>query len=72
MYVCMHVRMYVCMYVCMYACMYVCMDGWIDGNDPKETTEFFQNYYINFVETSSGKRPSSIGNPSFECQDRAA
>ena len=34
-------------------------------NDPKETTEVFNNYYINIVETTSGKRPFSIGNPNF-------
>ena len=40
-------------------------------NDPKETTEVFNNYYINIVETISGKRPSSFGNPISHCQDRA-
>ena len=39
-------------------------------NDPKETTEVFNNYFINIVETTSGRRPSSIGNSNFQCQDR--
>ena len=35
----------------------------LEGNrvlkkDPKETTEVFNNYYINTVETTSGKRSS--------------
>ena len=40
-------------------------------NDPKETTEVFNDYCINIVETTSGKRSSSIGNPNFQCRDRA-
>ena len=40
-------------------------------SDPKETTKVFNNYYINIVETTSGKQPSSTGNPNFQCQDRA-
>ena len=40
-------------------------------SDPKETTEVFNNYYINIVETTSGKRHSSIGNTNSQCQDRA-
>ena len=39
-------------------------------NDPTETTEVFNNYYVNIVETTSGKRPSSIANPNSQCQDR--
>ena len=31
-------------------------------NDLKETTEVFNNYYINILETTSGKRPSSVDN----------
>ena len=27
-------------------------------NNPKQTTEAFNNYYINIVGTTSGKRPS--------------
>ena len=30
-------------------------------NDPKETIEVFNSYYVNIVETTSGKRPFSIG-----------
>ena len=41
-------------------------------NDPEETTEVFNNCYINIVETSSAKRPSSIGNPNSQCQDRTS
>ena len=40
-------------------------------NDPKETTEVFNNYHMNIVETTSEKRPSSIGNPNSQSQDRA-
>ena len=39
-------------------------------NDSKET-EVFNNCYISTVETTSRKRPSSIGNPNFQCQGRA-
>ena len=39
--------------------------------DPRKTTEVFNNYYINIVEAPSGKRPSSIGNPNSQSQDRA-
>ena len=31
-------------------------------NDLKEKTEVFNNYYINILETTSGKRPSSVDN----------
>ena len=31
-------------------------------NNLKETTEVFNNYYINILETTSGKRPSSVDN----------
>ena len=40
-------------------------------NDSTETTEVFNNYYINIVETTSGKRPSSIASPNYQWQDRA-
>ena len=40
-------------------------------NDPKEITEVFNNYYINIAETTSRKQPTSVGNPNFQCQDRA-
>lgn len=40
-------------------------------NDPTETTEVFNKCSINIVETTSGKRPSSIGNRNFQCQGRA-
>ena len=46
-------------------------ENWILEDDPKETTKVFSNYYINIVETTSGKRPSSISNPNSQCQDRA-
>ena len=39
-------------------------------NDLKETTEFFNNYYINIVETISGKQPSSISNPNSQHEGR--
>ena len=29
-------------------------------NDPKETTEAFTNYYVNIVETTSGKRTPQL------------
>ena len=38
-------------------------------NDREETTEVFDRYYINIVETTSEKQPSSVGNP--KSQDRA-
>ena len=38
-------------------------------NDPKETTEVFNNYYVNIAETTSGKRSSSTGNSNSKCQD---
>ena len=38
--------------------------------DPEETTEVFNNCYINMVETSAAKRPSTIGNPNSQCQDK--
>ena len=31
----------------------------VPKNDLKETTKVFNNYYINIVETTSGKPPSS-------------
>ena len=40
-------------------------------NDPKETIEVFNNYHINVVETTSGKRLSSIRNSNSQSQDRA-
>ena len=40
-------------------------------NDPKEATEVFNNSYINIVETTSGKWPSSIGSHNSQYQDRA-
>ena len=36
----------------------------------KETTEFFNNYYINIVEITSGKQPSSISNPNSQHEGR--
>ena len=36
-------------------------------NNPKETTEVFSNYYVNIVETTSGKRPFSMGNSNSQC-----
>ena len=39
------------------------------NSDPKETTEVFNNYYVNIEKTISGKRPSSIGNSNSQCQD---
>ena len=40
-------------------------------NDPKETAKVFNKYYINVVETTFEKRPSSFGNPNSQSQDRA-
>ena len=40
-------------------------------NDPKETIEVCNNYHINVVETTSGKRLPSIRNPNSQSQDRA-
>ena len=40
-------------------------------SDPKETTEVFNNYYINAVETTSGTQLSSIGSPNSQSQDSA-
>ena len=37
---------------------------------PKETTAVFNKYYTNTVDTTSEKRPSSIGYPNSKCQDR--
>ena len=37
-----------------------------------ETTEAFNNYYINIEENTSGNQPSSIGNLKSQCQDRAS
>ena len=39
-------------------------------NDTKTITEIFNNHYINIVEKSSGKPPSSIGNPNCPSNDR--
>ena len=39
-------------------------------NNPKETTEVFNNFYVYIAETTYEKRPSSIGNPSSLSQDR--
>ena len=39
-------------------------------NELKETTEFFNNYYINIVEITSGKQPSSISNPNSQHEGR--
>ena len=36
-------------------------------NDLKEKTEVSNFNFINIVETTSGKRPSSIGNPNSQC-----
>ena len=38
-------------------------------NDTNETTEVFSNCYVNIIEITSGKRPSSIGNCNSQCQD---
>ena len=37
----------------------------------KKTTEVFGNYYINVAEITSGKQPSSIGNPNSQCKHKA-
>ena len=41
-------------------------------SNPKETTEVSNNCDINIVETTSGKRTSSIRNPNSQCQDKPA
>ena len=40
-------------------------------NNLRATTEVSNSYYINIVEATFGKSPSSIDNPNFQCQDRA-
>ena len=40
-------------------------------NYTKETADVFNNFYINIAEATSGKQPSSIGNPNSQSQDRA-